>query len=306
MLADRAARLAAQKKKDEEEARKRRIEKGKAKAENPDAQSKHADTLKKKQREAREERQRILKAIEDDKKARREAQERREAERRAAAAAAADGGANPQAADVPFAPASPLYPKSGRISEHCALQVRLLNGSTIRSKFLSKDTLKDVRQWVDDTTNGDVGGSGKGYTFKILLTPLPNRTVDVTEEGNTLQELGLTPSATLILIPVTKSVHAYASGGGSGSLLLSPFTLLLAIFNGFMRALIMFFSTMFSTAPPPTGPSQPAGADQRGQGIASGRDAAARRNDQQFYNGNSVGEPKIVSYNDSNPNTDKF
>ncbi|KAK5654365.1 hypothetical protein OQA88_7274 [Cercophora sp. LCS_1] len=287
MLTERAARLVAQKKKDEEEARKRRIEKGKAKAVNPDAQSKHADTLKRKQREAREERQRILKAIEDDKIARREAQERREAERRAAAAA--DGGAEPQVAESTFAPASPLYPKSGRITEHCALQVRLLNGSTIRSKFLSKDTLKDVRQWVEQTTNGDVGGSGKGYTFKILLTPLPNRTVDVTEEGKTLQELDLTPSATLILIPVTKAVEAYASG--SRSILFAPIIFLLAIFNGFMRGVVMFFSTLFSTAGPPSArPSQPTGADQTGRGATTGRDG---RHDQQFYNGNSTNfEPR--------------
>jgi hypothetical protein len=290
LLAERAARLAVQKEKDDEEDKKRRAEKAKARETTaPEAQRKHVEQVKRKQSAAREERQRILQAIEDDKAARRARQAEKEAMRKAAA----EPEAKPD--DVPFAPASPLYATAGRITEHCALQVRLLDGSTIRSKFSSHDTLKDVRQWVDDTTKGDVhGGRKTGYIFKILLTPLPSKTVDVTEEGKALHDLGLTPSATLILVPVLRNAAtAYAAAPAGGNGFMGLISYILSFITGFLGVLVSFFSTLFSTSGPPQTPAQETG---RGYGPASGRDRGGigarrvneRRNDQQFYNGNSV------------------
>jgi hypothetical protein len=289
LLAERAARLAAQKKKDEEEAKKRRLEKSKAKAESiaagkaPDAQSKHAEALKKKQRVAREERERVLKAIEDDKAARKARQAEKEALRRAAEAAA-----EVEAKGLPFAPASQLYPSTGRIHEKCALQVRLLDGSTIRSRFSSRDTLKDVRQWVDD--NAQLGKTP--YTFKILMTPLPSVKLDVTEEGKQLQELGLTPSATLILLPVMRRfAKAYDDAPPPGNIFMRFLAYAVAYISGFFGVILSFIGTLFSTAGPPA----PLVDNPSSQGPASGRDggqasgARQRRNEQQFYNGNSVG-----------------
>lgn len=308
LLAERATRLAAQKKRDEEEARKRRIEKGKAKAEATatsgatDAQSVHAESLKKRQREAREERQRILKAIEDDKAARRARQAEKEAERKAAVEG---GGASEKEKETKpeatFAPASPLYSKTGRLSEHCALQVRLFDGSTIRSRFSSSDTLKEVRQWIDETRS-----DGKTpFLFKILLTPLPSKRVDVTEEGKSLQALGLTPSATLILLPVQKHVSAYdAAPSGGGNVFSRFLAYILGIVSLFFGVLYGFFSTLFSTRGPPQPIASESTRDSRGQGRATGRDGdqvggvrrpADRRSEQQqqFYNGNSTNfEPR--------------
>lgn len=306
LLSERAARLAAQKKKDEEEAKKRRLEKAQAQANAPPTtQSTHADQLKKKQREAREERQRILKAIEDDKAARRA----RQAEIKAARRASTDTASTEKpAGTAPFAPASPLYSTSGHLSEHCALQVRLPDGSTIRSRFSARDTLKDVRQWVDENRTD---GSKNPYLFKILLTPLPSKTVDVTEEEKPLQALGLTPSATLILLPVRKFKKAYVAGTGSSggeNIFSRLLAYILAVISGIYGFIATFFSTLFSTAGPPTpvdaGGSAAAAAGRRSQerGEATGRDSSRitalrnrdeRRNDQQFYNGNSTNfEPR--------------
>jgi len=304
VLAERAARLAVEKKKQEEEARKRRLEKGKAKADDtptPESQRKHADQYRKKQQQARDERERILRAIEDDKAARRAKKAEMEAVRRAAAAAE-ETEPKPES-DVPFAPASPLFPTSGRISEYCALQVRLFNGSTIRSRFSSHDTLKDVRQWIDDTPSDSPKAA---YTFKILLTPLPSKTIDVTEESKQVHELGLTPSATLILLPAPKTAaRAFATAPGEGNIITRVIASILAFISGLIALIFSFFSTLFSTAGPPGGPTQESTTAGGSQARASGRDSSRiadprrnwseRGNDQQFYNGNSVCRRNILT-----------
>jgi hypothetical protein len=307
-LAERAVKLAEKKKKDEEAARQQQAEKAKTKAEaeasgakKPDEQSKHAAALRKKQREAREERERILKAIEDDKVA-------RKAQRAETAAARRASVASEKAESAPFAPASPLIPTTGKLSEHCALQVRLFDGSTIRTRFSSSETLKDVRKWVDDERK-----DGKqAYTFKVLLTPLPSKTIDVTEEDKTLQALELAPSSTLILLRVPKFTAAYSSSarrpvadgpqGGGGGVFQRIIAYLLAIITGFFSTIAAFFSTLVSTSGPPEAPDSASARTSQSQAAA---DAAARRrggrlggvdhtetegqrNDQQFYNGNSV------------------
>ncbi|KAK3330931.1 hypothetical protein B0H66DRAFT_81672 [Apodospora peruviana] len=300
MLAERAARLEAQKKRDEEEAKRRRAKKAKAQADvgtaNPASkgpQSKHADELKKRQKEAREERQRILKAIEDDKAARRARQAEAEAERRAAAAAAEKANGD---ATTPFAPASQLLPSTGRLHEGCAIQVRLFDGSTIRSRFSSvTDTIKEVRQWVDDTRHdGDTP-----YTFKILLTPLPSKAIDKTEEDQTLQSLGLAPSSTLILVPLVAGKKYYSprvfssaassssaarSGveagsndeadddaqGEGGNIFTRFIVYVLAIITGIFSVILSFFSTIFSVR----GPPEPLAPSSRGEQVSSSSSSA--------------------------------
>jgi hypothetical protein len=301
-LAERAVKVAEKKKKDEETAKQQRVEKAEASVvKKPDEQSKHAAALRKKQREAREERERILKAIEDDKVA-------RKAQREEAAAARRASVVSEKAESAPFAPASPLIPTTGKLSEHCALQVRLFDGSTIRTRFSSSETLKDVRKWVDDERK-----DGKqAYTFKVLLTPLPSKTIDVTEEDKTLQALELAPSSTLILLRVPKFTAAYSSSarrpvadgpqGGGGGVFQRIIAYLLATITGFFSTIAAFFSTLVSTSGSPEAPDSASARTSQSQAAA---DAAARRrggrlgevdhaetegqrNDQQFYNGNSV------------------
>ncbi|KAK4199716.1 hypothetical protein QBC40DRAFT_281319 [Triangularia verruculosa] len=312
MAAQTAARIermkkaeAEAKKRREEEAKRRREEKGKANEHStkpPTAHDQYAEELKKKQKEAREERQRILKQIEDDKAERKARQEALEAERKAAA----------EAATVPFAPASQVLPRTNRVSSHAAIQVRLFDGSTLRSRFSSTDSLKDVRQWVTDNRK-----DGKQpFVFKILLTPLPSKTVDVDEEEKTLQELELTPSATLILLPVPKYTSAYSRSSGGSTSPTAPAEERGNIFQRFIGFILFivglisgFFSTLFSTSGPVAGqdsdgeetPRQqsPTRGGQQRQGAQGGDrriggvDSLRRRNEQQFYNGNSTNfEPR--------------
>ncbi|KAK4102150.1 UBX-domain-containing protein [Parathielavia hyrcaniae] len=308
LLAERSAKLAERKKKEEEEAKRQRVDKAKAKAEaeasgskKPDDRSKYEATLKKKQREAREERERIRKAIADDKAARAARKAAAEAERKEAAA-------SEKADPAPFAPASQLLPRTGQLSEHCALQVRLFDGSTIRSRFSSHETLKDVRKWVDETR----GSNREAYTFKVLLTPLPSKTIDTTEENKSLQALGLVPSSTLILLRVPKYSAAYSSGttsvadGAQGNAFQGFIDYILALITGFFSSVVAFFSTLLNTAGPPTAVPEPSHPQVSQSQAAS--DAALRRrggrirgldhtggqpNDQQFYNGNSTNfEPR--------------
>ncbi|KAK3336208.1 hypothetical protein B0T19DRAFT_395983 [Cercophora scortea] len=282
---------------EEERARLRRAAKGKGKAQ-PDpepkvkdtndtvAQSKHAEQLKRRQKEAREERRRILKAIEDDKAARKARQSEKEAERRG-------GGGGDEKTD-PAAPSSAatsqLPPSSSSTgSEKCAIQVRLLDGSTIRSRFASStDTLKDVRKWVDETGNPEAP-----YTFKVLLTPRPSKSIDVTEEEQSLRSLDLAPSATLILVAVPRYTAAYNGPSTGGT---------------FFGVLVAFFSSLFSTNGPPAAAAATAptpalaalgGGDRSSK--PSSRDGSRIRGfgqtqpetrkdeqQQQFYNGNST------------------
>ncbi len=270
----------------------------------PDAQSKHAEALKKKQREAREERQRILKAIEDDKVARKAQKAEAESIRRASMAS------ENRPDSALFAPARQSTPPTGKPSEHCALRVRLFDGSTIRDRFSSNDTLKDVRKWVNDTRE-----DGKlPFIFKVLLTPLPSRTVDIADETKSLQELELAPSSTLILLRPPRKYKAgfsssekAAAGEPQRNVFQRLIALILAIINGFLSTVTSFLSNPLS----PTSPSAASGsstsqtsqsqaaaeaARRRGGKVAGLDHGDERRNEQQFYNGNSVSLVRAVLF----------
>lgn len=293
-----------------------------------EAQAKqHAEQLKKKQNEAREERRRILKAIEDDKIARQARKAELEAERQA-----------PTSTPTYSAPGSQPRPSNSRLSEHCAIQVRLLDGSTIRNRFSSTtDTVRSIRKWVDDArTDGKTP-----YTFKILLTPLPSKAILTDEESQSLQTLKLAPSATLILVPLagkktTRPTTSYSAAskslptmvtdngpnagqenqGGDGNdnnIFLRFITFILGIINGIFGVIMSFLTTLFSTAGAPQLVDQARQQRQQQQQQASssattgGAGDGSRintlkrqkrpenRNDQQFYNGNSVSLPTYIS-----------
>lgn len=154
----------------------------------------HAALLKRRQKDAREERARILKRVEDDKAERRN----QEVERKAEIAAASNKDPTAMQASQPTA--------SSSSSEQCAIQVRLFDGTTIRSRFPSSNNLRtEVRRWIDEQKVGD----DTPYSLRQVLTPNPNRIISIHEEEETLQSIGLTPSATLILVPVKEFASAY-------------------------------------------------------------------------------------------------
>ncbi|KAL2065425.1 hypothetical protein VTL71DRAFT_3095 [Oculimacula yallundae] len=257
-----------------------------AEAGNPRAatEQKYAKQQAQRQKEAREERARILKRVEDDKAERRE----KEALRKAEAKAKLEGEKEVEKA-ASESSASALPARGGANAKECAVQVRLFDGSTIRSRFPSQGTLiKDIRPWVDEKQEGDTP-----YTFKQVLSPLPNKNIEMSEEEQTLAFLGLTPSATLILVPVSGYTSAYEN---NGSYIPRPaaffgYAPIASIVNTVTGALGFLGAGTAAPAPAPaeptpSGPPVPSAAinvrtlrDQRRE---------TQKDDQQFYNGNAT------------------
>ncbi|KAI0534408.1 hypothetical protein GGR58DRAFT_483037 [Xylaria digitata] len=263
----------------EEEARRRVDER--CGCEPPNAEQAHANEVKQRKQQANEERKRILKRIEDDKRARKE---RDAAERRARSLLSANADADSSAGE-PSIPLHQRLPKVGQ-GEHCNLQVRLLDGSTIRTRFASDKTLgSDVRKWIDaERTDGDAP-----YSFRIVLTPQPNKVVEPQEEIKSLLSLGLAPSATLVLIPTRYSV-AYAGAGGLFSPIIGVFS---TLYGAIMSSLGGIFALFFGAGD--------SGDNSRHDDIPMENLQARRRRDAQLYNGNSLNfEPRNEDADENN------
>lgn len=283
ILAERAARLQAQR---EEAERKTKEERAKAKEKaKADADAgadteaarahKQAELVRKKKKKDEEERQRILKRIADDKAERRERaierQKAKEEDEKKASETATSA-----------APSTKL-PSSTRVSDMTALQVRLFDGSTIRSRFKTDAPLKDVRKWVDETRHD----GNLPYTFKQVLTPLPNKNIDSTEESKVLGDLGLAPSSTLVLIPVRTYAGAYDES--SGNLLMRSLRLILGFFTWVFGSLGFAGTRALDRVRNPEEEQTPARAAAQGRSRVQGfQNPDDRRRDQQLYNGNSV------------------
>lgn len=173
----------------------------------------------KRKTEAKEEKQRIMARIEADKRERKN----RDEERKQAASAMA-GEPLPTSSKVPTS-STRTPPTSGT----CAIQVRLFDGSSIKGRFAHDSTLATaVREWIKETS--PAGGADIPYNFRQILTPNPSRTIEISEEGQTLSDVGLMPTATLVLVPVAGYTEAY-SGAGSGGLLGSAYGLVSGAFG---------------------------------------------------------------------------
>lgn len=282
-----------------EEPKQEKKNKGKARAEPEDeakkgvnerainAEQAHANEVKQRKHHENEERRRILKRIEDDKRARKE---REAAERRARALLSGNADADAGSESIALPQRLPPTTAPGH-GEHCNLQVRLLDGSTVRNRFASGGTLAaDVRGWIDEArTDGDAP-----YAFRVVLTPQPNRVIAPQEEGKTLLDLGLAPSATLVLIPTPYSI-AYARAGG----VLAPIARVVSSLCGAIIASIGgFFALFFGGGSGGGGNGSGSGSGRHGHEHGHGHAAedipmenlrARRRGDSQLYNGNSVG-----------------
>lgn len=189
---------------------------------------------------------------------------------------------------------TPTLPKQYR------LQVRLFDGSTVRSSFSPSQTIrKDVRSWLD----GQLPDETQPYNLKHILTPLPNRTLSVPEEDKTLEDLRLGPSANLVMVPVPSYSEAYASTSSP------PVRAVSSVFNlaysaasavGEMTSSFLGYGQTASesteggpanTAPSSTnsdGAQRSHPAPTGGPIIRTLRDHREGRDDSQLYNGNQV------------------
>ncbi|PNY24423.1 UBX domain-containing protein 7, partial [Tolypocladium capitatum] len=286
VLAERAAKLQAQR----DEAKRRAEERAKAKAKadaaaGPDADAarahEQAELLKKRRQQEAEERKRILKRIEDDRAELRQLTAMREQKR-------IDRQKTGDIAASPVNSPEARLPSTARAGEMASIQVRLFDGSTMRWRFKTTASFKDVRAWVDEKrTDGTLP-----YTFRQLLTPMPNNAIDETEEGKSLGELGLAPSSTLILIPVQKFSPAYE--GGSQSVLSRIMAAILAVFTWLM-GLVGLGGNREAARQPAAADSarSPGSAQKRESRIRGFQNPNDQRRDQQLYNGNSLNfEPR--------------
>ncbi|GAV52397.1 hypothetical protein ZYGR_0AG03880 [Zygosaccharomyces rouxii] len=153
-------------------------------------QRKHLEDVKRQRQMAREERERILQLVKAD-RAERKAMDLR-----------SDG--NDEVHDN-IKDLSKLHAKT------CVLMIRLTNSSTLTSQFDSKETLNNVRKWVDDhRTDGDCL-----YAFHRNI---PRVTFTDSEELKSLEDLQLLPRSVLILKPLENYYTNVAEAKGPGLL----------------------------------------------------------------------------------------
>ncbi|TKA72161.1 hypothetical protein B0A49_03920 [Cryomyces minteri] len=226
LLEERRIRIEAERllRREQEKAERAAIAEGKRKAVDAEvADPKKAGELsyaaqqRAKQAEVRKERDRILRTIEADKQERKEKEERRRTLAKAEAAKARGESEAPDAGQTQRSQQSsqPTRPASST----CALQVRLFDGSTIRTHFEDPQTQTlstAVRSWIDQHLTNTSSAPLPPYTFRQILSPHPNRTLSISEESESLQSLGLTPTATLVIVPIQGYSEAYSSAGATG------------------------------------------------------------------------------------------
>ena len=309
MLAERARRLEADKKAKEAAAKKEAEARAKARKEadgsaqpsssnaNIDpAERKYAEELRHRKQQAAEERRRILKRIEDDRRERkeREAQERQarllaQTQAQDSGGSGGGGGGKIHTSDLAPRPSSERTGASGSTSSNqqhqtCHLQVRLLTGTSIRGRFAATATLAaDVRPWVDaQAASHDASGeanNGGAYTFRVVLTPQPNRAVSGPEayarSGNPVSRL--LGYALRFLAALWAFLVGLLLGGGGGG-----------------RTRQQEGEGRGETDAPADEAASPAAAAAAAGKSTGARirgfedDAEKRRRDSQLYNGNSV------------------
>ncbi|KAF9698709.1 hypothetical protein EKO04_002762 [Ascochyta lentis] len=264
--------------------------------------------LQKKKREDAEELARIKARIEQDKAERKAQAEARKAEREQERTAESQTQSQPRTST------------RGSQAKEVHLNVRLFDGRTIRSTFPRTATLeKEVRTWVDeefsklDSDDANIKNRAlPPYFFRHILAPQPSRELSAGDENQTLGDIDLAPSATLILVPVKGYTDAYAATGdgvvGTATGLVGSAFGLLSSTVGYAGGILGSFLGTGAAAPQPaqgqavgggSGNERTAGSRSDGEN-ASGirvRTLADQRTreprTQQFYNGNQSNvEPK--------------
>lgn len=249
-------------------------------------QASYAHQQRRRQTEERLERERIMREIINDKTARREKEERRRALVRTVTG---DTGEPDGLIDEQLS--KEVDNTNSMRWKVCALQVRLFDGSTIRRRFASNETLRDhVRAWIDkEGPDGD-----KPFTLKQILSPMPNRTISISDEDATLQSLGFMPSATLMKIPVQRVSDAYVTDQGIISRGISASYNVtsagVAMITGLMGTVLGFGQAIPDAEEPAAQLLRGAEGVGTRVNVCSLRDRRQDRREQQFYNGNQVRE----------------
>ncbi|KAM0786167.1 hypothetical protein ACM66B_006974 [Microbotryomycetes sp. NB124-2] len=130
--------------------------------------------------------------IEADKKARAEKAAREKALRDGTPLPGESSSASASAQTKPLAAAAAASTSSSSASAQTRLQIRLpAGGQPLNHTVDSTSTLADVKQWV-----GERVGLGSAFAFSSVF---PRKTYSAADESKTMAELGLAPSAVLML-----------------------------------------------------------------------------------------------------------
>lgn len=99
------------------------------------------------------------------------------------------------------APAAPQEPPAPREYEECRIQVRLPDGRALTQSFRAREPLAAVRLFVELHRGTGSTGSGPGSPPEpfSLRTAFPRRLFTEEDMEKPLQELGLVPSAVVIV-----------------------------------------------------------------------------------------------------------
>lgn len=233
---ERKARLEKKRAAEEKAEHERRLARRSSSTPDPPGRSSNTTYLEQQRRRqlaAQEERQRVLRLLENDKAERRE----REAKRKQALEETTAPSSSKE--NVPTRPAG----------KETAISFRLLDGSSLKAKFPSESILgTDVRTWLDQNRNdGD-----HPYSLLQILAPLPNKSLSTSDENSSLVELGLSPTATLVLVPVQTYTTAYRGGGTSNEV-----GLLSKAYSMVYGAVTTVLGVGYSAAPPPAAVTTP-------------------------------------------------
>ncbi|KAI9376256.1 hypothetical protein BJX61DRAFT_490655 [Aspergillus egyptiacus] len=198
-------------------------------------------------------------------------------------------------------PASRPTPTQGPPTQY-RLQVRLFDGSSVRSTFFPADTIrKDVRPWLDSEME-----EKRPFNLKRILTPLPNKTLTIAEEDQTLRELISTGStATFVMVPIKTYTEAYSDAGSlpvrAVSWIFGLASSVIGTATGYVGSLLGYGqpgpAESQSEPSQPTEPQSPTNESQRrprawGANIRTLRDQG-EQDRSQFYNGNQLNfEPR--------------
>ncbi|KAJ2894016.1 hypothetical protein MKZ38_008018 [Zalerion maritima] len=288
----------AQRKEAVEEAAKERKDKVSHKPQLSDAEKQYRDEVLKQKAEVEKERKRILAQIETDKANRREREKARKLNReqlkkKEAGEAAVENEKKEKQ--------KRLIGVAAEGGKTCALQIRLLDGGLIRARFGGASTLKDdVRPWVDrNIIEKRMQNHPLPYKLKMILTPKPNITFSPDDEKKPLIELGMAPTATLVIVHNDR----FDSNGDGKFSFYEKLKLALFIFWAWVKVIWERVLLWCGCHKPPAEQYATDGPFEEGQGVdeqaqeprakASGADHGAdkdarKRRQEQYYNGNST------------------
>ena len=222
--------------------------------------------------DAKQERRRILRAIEYDRQQRRERTEMRRA--LAASNTDVDGTAPPRRTVA-----------TTNASSECTVKVRLFDGRTITSHFDPMQTLRShVRPWIDCNRNDD----GIPFNFRQIHTPLSNRLITISEEDQPLEATGLCPGANLIMVPVQNFTTAYKQVPTSLYKSLSYSYNVIADRVGRLSALLGSVTGPFLSSGPNTASEANTSVNRVTSSPRKNSSTEDEQDEQQLYNGNQV------------------